>query len=46
MTEEYKQFKLIADFNFNKASTYRIGFVNPKKDIELFINDSFIQIIK
>ena len=45
VTEEYKQFKLIADFNFNKASTYRIGFVNPKKDIELFINDPLIQII-
>ena len=45
VTEEYQQFILIDDFNFNKASTYRIGFVNPKKDIELFINDPLITII-
>ena len=45
VTEEYQQFILIDDFNFNKASTYRIGFVNPKKDMELFINDPMINII-
>ena len=45
LTEEYQEFVLEEEFNFNKSSTYRIGFVNPKKDIELFINNPLIEII-
>ena len=43
LTEEYQEFVLEDEFNFNKSSTYRIGFVNPKKDIELFINNPLIE---
>ena len=45
LSEEYQEFVLEDEFNFNKSSTYRIGFVNPKKDMELFINNPKIEII-
>lgn len=44
LTEEYQEFILEDEFNFNKSSTYRIGFVNPKKGIELFINNPLIEL--
>jgi hypothetical protein len=44
LSEKYQEFILEDEFNFNKASTYRIGFVNPKKGIELFINNPEIEI--
>lgn len=45
VTNEYQKFILEDEFNFNKSSTYRIGFVNPKKDMELFINNPLIKLI-
>ena len=45
LSEEYQEFVLEDEFNFNKSSTYRIGFVNPKKNIELFINNPLIELI-
>ena len=44
LTEEYQEFVLEDEFNFNKTSTYRIGFINPKKDIEVFIYSPFIEL--
>lgn len=45
VTEEYQEFVLEDVFNFNKSSLYRIGFVNPRQNIELFINNPLIELI-
>ena len=39
INEENKQIIIEEEFDFNNSSTYRIGFVNPKKDLELFISN-------
>lgn len=44
LTEEYQEFVLEDEFNLNKSSSYRIGFINPKKDIEVFIYSPFIEL--
>ena len=44
--EEYEKFYVEDEFNFNKSSTYRIAFINPEKDLELYFKDPLIINIK
>lgn len=37
LTEEYQEFVLEEVFNFNNPTKFRIGFINPKKNIEISI---------
>ena len=43
VTEDYQEFFLEEEFNFNTSSTYRIGFVNPKQNMKLYINTPLIK---
>ena len=39
VTKEYQKYSITTEFNFNKASTYRIGFINATKNLEIYINN-------
>ena len=40
--EEYNTFYVEDKFDFNKSSTYRIAFINPEKDLELYFKDPIL----
>ena len=45
VTEEYNEFILEDEFNFNTLSTYRIGFINPKINMKIFILNPIINLL-
>ena len=45
LTEDYQTIEFEEDFNFFKASTYRIGFVNMENNSLYFKNISIIKLI-
>ena len=45
ITENYQKIIIEDIFDFNKSSTYRIAFINPIKNLELFIYDPLIKLI-